>query len=121
MHDWYLALLASAFGKLVYIDKPAELYRQHSSNVLGARTLRRVKTGFGPMCFLISIGNLSRLVKSKQNLLDLSLSPENKRWWLCDYHGRDVETLSTYTQHGYRKNRAFRTCVFVLDIDRICI
>lgn len=39
MHDWYLALLASALGELVYIDKPTELYRQHDSNVLGARTL----------------------------------------------------------------------------------
>ena len=35
MHDWYLALLATAFGKLIYIDRPTELYRQHSSNVLG--------------------------------------------------------------------------------------
>ncbi len=23
MHDWYLGLLASAFGNLVYIDEPA--------------------------------------------------------------------------------------------------
>ena len=28
MHDWYLGLLASAFGHLVYIDQPTELYRQ---------------------------------------------------------------------------------------------
>lgn len=39
MHDWYLALLAAAFGHLVYIDQPTELYRQHENNVLGARTL----------------------------------------------------------------------------------
>ena len=41
MHDWYLALLATALGKLIYIDQPGELYRQHASNVLGARTLRK--------------------------------------------------------------------------------
>src|SRR5574340_841650 len=41
MHDWYLALLATATGKLVYIDKPGELYRQHDHNVLGARTLAK--------------------------------------------------------------------------------
>lgn len=39
MHDWYLALLATAFGKLVYIDQATELYRQHGNNVLGARTV----------------------------------------------------------------------------------
>lgn len=33
MHDWYLGLLASAFGNLVYIDQPTELYRQHADNV----------------------------------------------------------------------------------------
>ncbi|MEQ9809560.1 glycosyltransferase family 2 protein [Streptococcus jiangjianxini] len=38
MHDWYLALLAASLGKLVYIDQPTQLYRQHEANVLGART-----------------------------------------------------------------------------------
>lgn len=41
MHDWYLALLATAIGELVYIDQPGELYRQHENNVLGARTNRK--------------------------------------------------------------------------------
>ena len=41
MHDWYLALLATATGELVYIDQPGELYRQHENNVLGARTNRK--------------------------------------------------------------------------------
>lgn len=39
MHDWYLALLATAIGKLVYIAYPTVLYRQHENNVLGARTM----------------------------------------------------------------------------------
>ncbi|GFH42421.1 alpha-L-Rha alpha-1,3-L-rhamnosyltransferase [Lactococcus hodotermopsidis] len=39
MHDWYLALLATATGELVYIDRVGELYRQHENNVLGARTV----------------------------------------------------------------------------------
>ena len=64
MHDWYLGLLASAFGNLVYIDEPTELYRQHSSNVLGARTLRkRMKNWVRPISFLPNIGVLSKLVK----------------------------------------------------------
>ena len=36
MHDWWLALVASAFGKLVLIHQPLVDYRQHSSNTLGA-------------------------------------------------------------------------------------
>ncbi|MGV3028771.1 glycosyltransferase family 2 protein [Streptococcus hyovaginalis] len=36
MHDWYLALAASALGKLVFLEEVTELYRQHDNNVLGA-------------------------------------------------------------------------------------
>jgi len=36
MHDWWLALVAAAVGKIVYIDRPMVLYRQHASNMIGA-------------------------------------------------------------------------------------
>lgn len=36
MHDWWLALIASAFGKISYIGQPMLLYRQHGSNCMGA-------------------------------------------------------------------------------------
>jgi hypothetical protein len=36
MHDWWLALAASAFGKIVLIDEPLVGYRQHPANTLGA-------------------------------------------------------------------------------------
>lgn len=37
MHDWWLALVASAFGKIEHIDQPTLLYRQHDSNAVGAK------------------------------------------------------------------------------------
>lgn len=36
MHDWWLGLLASCFGKISYIDDPLTMYRQHGENQLGA-------------------------------------------------------------------------------------
>ena len=36
MHDWWLGLLASCFGKISYIDRPMTLYRQHEGNQVGA-------------------------------------------------------------------------------------
>ena len=39
MHDWWLALVASAFGQIALVEEPGVLYRQHSSNVLGAQGL----------------------------------------------------------------------------------
>ncbi len=37
MHDWWLSLVASAFGKLVFIDAPLVSYRQHDTNAIGAK------------------------------------------------------------------------------------
>ncbi len=37
MHDWWLGLMASAFGKIKPIEKSTVLYRQHSSNDTGAK------------------------------------------------------------------------------------
>ena len=36
MHDWWLALIASYFGTLVYVNEPTILYRQHGDNVVGS-------------------------------------------------------------------------------------
>jgi hypothetical protein len=43
MHDWWLSLIASAFGHRVYLDAPLVDYRQHDSNTIGARSYK--KTG----------------------------------------------------------------------------
>ena len=36
MHDWWIALIASAVGKVICLDMPTVLYRQHQNNLLGA-------------------------------------------------------------------------------------
>ena len=41
MHDWWLALVATAFGKLVFLDTPLVHYRQHDSNSIGAKEFNR--------------------------------------------------------------------------------
>ena len=37
MHDWWLGLLASAFGHISFIDRPLMKYRQHGNNQMGTR------------------------------------------------------------------------------------
>ncbi len=37
MHDWWLGLVASYFGKIAYIDEPTMKYRQHGFNDTGAK------------------------------------------------------------------------------------
>lgn len=38
MHDWWLSLVAKKFGRVVFIDVPLLLYRQHAFNSIGAKT-----------------------------------------------------------------------------------
>ena len=36
MHDWFIALSAAAFGRVVFVDPALTAYRQHEGNVIGA-------------------------------------------------------------------------------------
>ena len=38
MHDWWIYLTVSAFGKVIYDIEPRILYRQHFSNIIGVET-----------------------------------------------------------------------------------
>jgi len=38
MHDWWLAIVAKAYGELAFVDEPLMLYRQHDNNTIGAQS-----------------------------------------------------------------------------------
>ena len=40
MHDWWLQLVVSAFGKIGYLNERPILYRQHDRNEVGAKNVR---------------------------------------------------------------------------------
>lgn len=37
MHDWWMAMVAAAFGRRVFLSEPLVRYRQHGGNAIGAR------------------------------------------------------------------------------------
>lgn len=43
MHDWWLALIASAFGKVCFMREVEILYRQHGDNTEGVKNLKSIK------------------------------------------------------------------------------
>jgi glycosyltransferase involved in cell wall biosynthesis len=43
MHDWWLTLLCAMAGKIGYVTQPLMQYRQHATNVVGAKSYWRSK------------------------------------------------------------------------------
>ncbi len=91
MHDWWLALTASAFGKVAYIEEPTIRYRQHDANTIGARRhspakltrwshWRRLITG-APNPHLLEVGHQARAFL-RQYHADLSRG-QRRGLWLC--------------------------------------
>lgn len=119
MHDWYLALLATSFGKLVYIDVPTELYRQHANNVLGARTwTKRFKNWIRPHRLLTKYWNL--ITKSQtqaKHLLAFELSKDNFELveaFVTILEKPLFQRIQMLKHYGLKKNRWFHTIVFRL-------
>lgn len=117
MHDWYLALIASSLGHLVYIDQATELYRQHDSNVLGARTWsKRIKGWLHPQTLVAKYWYLIKISQNQaSHLLDLELTEED-RILVGDFvgimHRPFLERAQILFQKKLRKNRWFHTFVF---------
>ncbi|TCD46517.1 glycosyltransferase family 2 protein [Streptococcus sp. X16XC17] len=117
MHDWYLALLATAFGKLVYIDVPTELYRQHDNNVLGARTWsKRMYKWLRPqLLFSMYWDLIKRSQTQARHLLALPLSKEKREVIESFVTVMDqgmMQRFKTLKKYGLQKNKAFHTFVF---------
>ena len=63
MHDWWLAAVAARFGKIVYIDEPLGIYRQHGNNAVGAKDVGSAGHVIGR---LRHIGDVRALIACKK-------------------------------------------------------
>jgi glycosyltransferase involved in cell wall biosynthesis len=88
MHDWWLALVATAFGKLVYLDIPLVHYRQHGNNTIGAKKLTKVS--------VVSMSLWGRILggKPSEHLIEVSIqAAEFNRRYGSQLSGRERLSL----------------------------
>ena len=90
MHDWWLALVAVIFGRLVCVNESTMLYRQHSDNQVGA------KASYGIAFIKRKLSTLSE-VRKNYNATYIQAAE------LLDVYGdslskRDKEILQIYCQ-----------------------
>lgn len=121
MHDWYMALIASVFGEIRFIDKPTILYRQHGNNQVGAKL-------FSLRNLLVQMLNCrSQYCKVRQSILR---TQKQAALFLADFRGRlpqrEERYLSAYQYQkwkfyirvklmvlGYRKHGWLRNMIYL--------
>ncbi len=89
MHDWWLALVATAFGQLVFLDTPLVHYRQHGNNTIGAKQF--IKTSAANRSFWRRV--LTR--KPNQHLIEVSVQA-------IEFRRRFAKEISARQRSGLR-------------------
>lgn len=78
MHDWWIALIAAAFGKVVYLNRSTILYRQHQGNVIGSSKKKGLLDPNDPLDIRVI-----KVVKVSSDLWDAygnKLTGDNRRY-----------------------------------------
>jgi len=84
MHDWWLALVATAFGKSVYLNIPLVHYRQHANNTIGAKEFTKVSVAS------MSLWRRTLARKPDEHLMDVSIqAAEFNRRYGPELSGRE--------------------------------
>lgn len=134
MHDQWIALVAAAFGRVVFFDQALYDYRQHGDNVLGAAKGSRVREVTDRLGLFRKDGktraDMDRHSKAVYDALFLQagefyrqygreLSPENRKiltaFLALPKMGR-TRKIRTILKYGFTFNRLHRTageCLFL--------
>lgn len=97
MHDWWIALVTSAFGVFGYINRPLVLYRQHDKNDIGAK-----KYSF--FSYFKRLGKFYDSMKSNYEIIEQCSA------FMSQYSGFDTYTLQMLQSFSeiLNKSRASR-------------
>ena len=120
MHDWWLALVAAARGKIIYEPQATVLYRQHEKNVIGSRGFYTEEN----IARLLDMKNMEKKLAGTVDQLRalkgrLEGFPNGKRTSELDYYlaaasQGGVKALLAALRGGIRNAGLFRSAVFYL-------
>lgn len=117
MHDLWCALVASAIGKIEYINRSLILYRQHGDNVKGADAkpsfVKRVSIVIHQLLDGTMVSSNKRWHKyfrlQALELSKLSSIPENKRNMCIEYASlakcNKIQRVIFYLKHNIRREK----------------
>lgn len=109
MHDWWLALAAAATGRIVALNEPLSLYRQHPQSVEGSRP-GRIRRLLSPRHWnqrILRRGQYDRLFRQAERFLERfgDRLPDNEH---------QIRALTGISEGGYigRRARLIRSGVY---------
>ena len=113
-HDWYLALTAAAFGRIVFLPESLIDYRQHKDNVFGAVPRNGLLRHFFQRRHLHERVRLTqRQAGAFLNRFRANLSSDQAHvledWSRCMTESSYFKRLAMVWRHGFRKNDWLRT------------
>lgn len=109
MHDFYIVLYALAFGKVKFLDKKLNLYRQHEDNTLGAETERVYNTFSQKIHSFFNKETQKRWHKESQPYY------RQVKHLIKNNPDKHNETLEKFIKISEYKNGAHRVAGFVLN------
>lgn len=114
MHDWWLAIYAESFGKIIHVPEKLMKYRQHGDNEVGAKDLRSgryIRSHLNGKELRRSCGNLIAQAAGFYDRYGKEMTPEVRRIFIEFTSLRDRNKLSRiYMQihEGYLKSTTER-------------
>ncbi|HOJ81375.1 MAG TPA: glycosyltransferase family 2 protein [Thermoclostridium sp.] len=117
MHDWWFAMIASAFGQIGFVDKPTVLYRQHAGNAVGAKNVNsifyKIKRMFTLKQAKMSLAATYAQAESFWNIYGDRLG-ENEKEIIQAYlqipGANRMERIRIISRHDFWKTGFFRRC-----------
>lgn len=111
MHDWWLALITSAFGRMFYMEDKDILYRQHGNNTEGAKNCKSpkyiLKKMFNPRAIRAAINATYCQAEAFKKIYQGQL-PKQKEYILDKYisikYDTKIKKLKTIKENDFQKN-----------------